>query len=170
MNLIQKLQYAAWEYKRNKAELYGNSELFMQIRFKRKYAEVETPDHNWLIRKEGFWHREIFIVENEITELSQRRISFFGCKNEITISGRKYYSSRKQFKPGIIYKNETAEIIEYKLNAFGRKPKFIFNIKSPLIPEKDFLLLTALGLYSIRNLAREQDASIAASSAVIAGA
>jgi len=164
MKPVSKLQSSSWQSKRNKAELLHGNELLMQINFKGRHADVKLDDHYWQIRREGFWCSGISVVENGKMILSLKHIGFWRRNNEILIEGRKYFAKvRQRMRIAITYSNETEEILEYRLNAFSRSPRFIFKVNGISIPESDLFLLVALGFYTIRNVMNEYSASLTTS-------
>lgn|GEM_PF-2789990 len=170
MNLIPKLQSSHWQCKGSKAELICDDVPLMQINFKRRPAKVEVPGHHWQIIKERFWCSALSVVENDKVILSQKQIGFWGNKHEILIEDRRYFAKiRQRMHIAIAYSNETEDVLEYRLNGFLRKPRFIFNIKAASISENDLLLLLAVGLYSIRRTVNEYNAAVVTTAIVAAG-
>lgn len=169
MNIISKLQSSQWQYRRNFAELIYNDELLMQIKFKKGTAYVDTQDHHWQIERRGFFCSAISVTENNKIVLSQNRIGFWQSKTEICIGDKEYISKIKHsLLPAIAYGTETEPILEYRVNSFWRKPRFLFHILSTSISENDLLLLTAAGFYSLRNLVNEYNAAAATTAVIVA--
>ena len=160
MNLAL-LKQAQWKQRRKVAELSANGRVIITLEFIGRKVNVRLENRQLQIRKEGFWHPYLVMVEQNKIIASQKQINFWAKKYEVQIGARYYYC---KIKTGVLYnvtyfpRQSHHEIVSYRLNAFKWKPVVQFTLNETAAPADDALLLFLLGYYSIKTAVQESAA------------
>lgn len=136
--------------------LLADNAILIEIEFNKKKALLWVGKSKYKIHTEGFWYPRIVIEQRDTEVAVQKIVGLWGTKSELVIEDQIYTVSTKQDGLfNLTYSLNSTDILTYQLDAFGKKPRILFAVKSTALGERELLLLMALGFYSIKNVAIE---------------
>ncbi|MDZ4822493.1 MAG: hypothetical protein SH856_03445 [Flavobacteriales bacterium] len=158
------VQLPQWQFKGNTYSLVLADEKILEFKEKsfRNGATFQWQSETYRIASSGYWMPKLTVENSAKEEVLSAQTNFWRTSSDIQFAGGNMYRVviKNNLLVNIVYqKQDGTEILHYRLDTKKWRPQVVYKLGDTKIPDYELLMLFILGVFTIKDIAKENVAS-----------